>query len=256
MSDIEVSIIGCGPAAMMIAHACDQHGVNFRLYGPGTPSFISGAQYLHSDVGVRYDGLRPETVRYRRIGTEAGYEAKIYGKLPENMQTSWSKFKEEVEAWPLIGIYQFLFSKFYDKISRIEVTLEQVLELGERTLTFNTAPLPALMPDATYEVERVAILNGHSTAPPMTIVYNGDPEEPWYRMSNLWSSQSIEYPHDFATDAFLTEDPNVTVVKKPLRTDAFIPNVILSGRYGRWEKGVLVDESYYQAIEAIRNAAP
>lgn len=248
----EVSIIGCGPAAMMIAHACDQHAVPFRIYGPGVPSVISGAQYLHRDVGVRYDGLRPESVRYVRVGFEEDYERKIYGRLPEGMKTSWSKFPDQVEAWPLIDIYHHLWSKFYERISRIEVTLEQVLELGERTLTFSTAPLPALMPDATYLTERVAILNGVSTCPPFEIHYSGDPDDNWYRMSNLWGHQSTEYPADFAMEAQLQPDPNLALIKKPLSTDAFIPNVILSGRYGRWEKGVLVDESYFQAIDAIK----
>lgn len=250
----EVSIIGCGPAAMMIAHACDQHNVPFRIYGPGVPSVIGGAQYLHSDVGVRYDGLRPEPVNYTHTGTEAEYERKIYGKLPEGMATSWTKFPDgQVEAWPLIGIYQHLWSKFYGMISQMEVTLEQVMELGERTLTFNTAPLPGLMPDATYLTEEVAILMGVSWAEPFSIVYNGDPETYFYRSSNLWGFESTEYPRAYydSVDA-MRGDPNVKIFKKPLSTDAFIPNVILSGRYGRWEKGVLVDESYFQAIEAIR----
>jgi hypothetical protein len=251
----EISIIGCGPAAMMIAHACDQHGIDFRIYGPGKPSFISGAQYLHRDVGVRFDGLRPEPVRYVHLGDEETYEWKIYEKLPEGLSTSWKKFPAgDVEAWPLIGIYQYLWGKFYEKISMIEVTLEQVMELGDRTITFNTAPLPALMPDAEYETEDVAILNGVSKANPFEIVYNGTMQDAWYRSSNLWGYQSIEFPAWVYYKDRMDKDPNVRLIQKPLKTDAFIPNVHLSGRYGRWEKGVLVDESYFQAIEIIKRS--
>lgn len=238
---------------MMIAHACEQHGVQFRLYGPGVPSVLGGAQYLHRDVGVRYDGIQPQPVDYRRTGTADGYESKIYGELPDGMETSWSKFPDRVEAWPLIGVYQHLWSRYYDRISVINATLEQVMELGERTLTFNTAPLPSLMPDATYLTEKVAILMGVSYCDPFTIAYDGTPDVRWYRTSNLWGFQSTEYPIS-AYDASpeMQADPNIIVVKKPLSTDAFIPNVILSGRYGRWEKGVLVDESYFQAIQEIK----
>ena len=250
----EVSIIGCGPAAMMIAHACDQHGVDFRIYGPGVPSEIGGAQYLHRDVGVRYDGLRPETVRYVRQGSSQGYETKVYGALPPGLETSWSKFPDEVEAWPLIGIYQHLWSKFYHKISIVgPVTLEQIMELAEHTLVFNTAPLPSLMPLGQYATEECLILMGLSWAPPFTIVYDGTPEKKYYRSSNLWGFESTEYPISILAETpWLSTDPNVRRIKKPLSTDVTIPNVILSGRYGRWEKGVLVDESYFQAIEAIR----
>lgn len=250
----EVSIIGCGPAAMMIAHACHQHGVPFRIYGPGVPSVIGGAQYLHRDVGVRYDGLRPETVRYVRHGDSQGYETKVYGALPPGLETSWNKFPDEVEAWPLIGIYQYLWSKFYDHISVVEaVTLEQCMELGDRTLTFNTAPLPSMMPLAQYATEECVILMGVSWAAPFTIVYDGTPEKLYYRSSSLWGFESTEYPMSILAETpWLRDDPNIRLIKKPLSTDAFIPNVILSGRYGRWEKGVLVDESYFQAIEAIR----
>lgn len=249
---IEVSIIGCGPAAMMIAHACDQHDIGFRIYGPGEPSFISGAQYLHRDVGVRYEGLKPETVKYVHEGSEAGYEQKIYGELPPDLVTSWGKFPDgDVEAWPLVGIYHHLWNRFEDRIIRTQVDLERVLELGDRTLCFCTAPIRALMPDADYKTERVAIVNGVSACPPFTIVYSGDVDVPWYRTSNLWENHSTEYPIQHYLD-HMPDDPNARIIDKPLSTDAFIPNVILSGRYGRWEKGVLVDESYYQAIEAFR----
>jgi len=254
VTELKVAIIGCGPSGMVIAHACDQMGVPFTIYAPKDKSHISGAQYLHSDIGVRQEGLYPRTVTYCKRGNEWTYEGKIYPNgLPKGMKSSWDKFSDSVDAWPLIGIYDYLWERHHDQIVDSEVALEFIMALGETCLTFNTAPLNKLMPKAHFEYETVMICDGVTFAPEDTIVYNGELHSPWYRSSNLWGHYSVEFPVDAyyrAKMPLIQYEPRR--IRKPLLTDAVIPGVIASGRYGRWEKGVLVDESYHQAIAEIK----
>lgn len=254
MTELRVAIIGCGPSGMVIAHACDQMGVPFTIYAPKAKSLISGAQYLHSDIGVRQEGLYPREITYRWRGNEFTYEGKIYPHgLPKGMRTSWSRFGAHVEAWPLIGIYDYLWERHHGSIVDSEVDLAFIQALAETFLTFNTAPLNKLMPEAKFQYETVMICDGITYAEDDTIVYNGELHSPWYRSSNLWGHYSVEFPVDLyyrAKMPLIQYEPRR--IRKPLTTDACIPGVIASGRYGRWEKGVLVDESYHQAIAEIK----
>lgn len=249
------AIVGCGPSGMVIAHACHQMGMPFIIYAPKKPSFISGAQYLHTDIDVRADGISPKTVHYTFKGTEHHYEKKIYGRLPNGLETSWAKFNGDVEAWPLIDIYHWLWDQYAHRITGDWVTKEWMKELAAdgSVIVFNTAPLKKLFPDASsFCSERVQIVNGICFAPQETIVYNGEPGVPWYRSSNLWGHMSIEYPEAAKIPPAIAQYGRV-LVEKPLYAKVDIPGVILSGRYGRWEKGVLVDESYHQAIAEIKS---
>jgi hypothetical protein len=254
MADLRVVIIGCGPSGMVIAHAAHQMGVPFNIYAPKKPSFISGAQYLHSDIQVRAEGIAPRTVYYKQRGVSWNYEQKIYGRLPEGLQTSWGKFDEEVEAWPLIDIYHWLWDHYSFAISDTSVTLDWMANAAmlDDVILFSTAPLRGLLPQYKYLTEKVQIVNNVCFAPEDTIVYNGELGCPWYRSSNLWGHMSVEYPAHAEVPREVAQYGLVSV-EKPLMTNAVLPpGVIASGRYGRWEKGVLVDESYHQAITVIK----
>ena len=253
MTKTHAAIIGCGPSGMVIAHACHQMGMPFDIYAPKQKSFISGAQYLHSDIEVRADGISPRTVSYIYRGVEWQYEKKVYGKLPEGLVTSWSKFKGDVEAWPLIEIYEWLWTQYSERIIDGPVNIEWIrtLTANPERMVFNTAPLSNFFNGGKFWSEEVQIVNGISFAPDDTIVYNGEPSSAWYRSSNLWGHLSVEYPSNVHVPGEIAQY-GLKVVKKPLVTAEAIPGVIASGRYGRWEKGVLVDESYHQAIAEIK----
>lgn len=258
VNEFKVAIIGCGPSGMVIAHACHQMQLPFLIYAPKKKSHISGAQYLHSDINVRADGISPKPIHFKWCGTEWQYEKKIYGHLPEGLHTSWNNYGhgETVEAWPLIGIYDWLWDQYHEQIVDGPVNVEWMLTLVHSgKLVFNTAPLNQFVSSHQCLYETVWIINGISYADPDTIVYNGEPNCPWYRTSNLWGHMSIEFPgkHGFHPVPDCYEGFDAYEIKKPLVTMASIPGVIASGRYGRWEKGVLVDESYHQAIAEIKS---
>lgn len=240
---------------MMIAHAAEQMGCTFQMVAPKRKSHISGAQYLHSDVGIRVEGISPTKLHYVRRGDERVYQRKVYPHgLPADKRTSWSKFPGEVEAWPLRAIYDHLWNRYESLIEDAALTMAQLAVIAdhEDTLVFNTAPLNTMGVQKGLWHERVWIVDEICFAEPETIVYNGLMHTDWYRSSNLWGHMSTELP-DRAYPPAWTNSFRVLHVTKPLYTTYEAPpGVILSGRYGRWEKGVLVDESYFQALDAIK----
>lgn len=233
---------------MMIALACEQAGVRFEILAPGIKSEISGAQYLHKDIPDVSDQFPSSEVRYIRRGTPDGYREKIYGKEYSG-GTSWGSFPDVVQAWPLIPIYEYLFRRYSSKIVARALDLESLLQISWDKLTFSTAPLPQICPYGDYETESVWICNYGYDADVNEIIYDGTDEVDYYRTSNLFGHVSMEFPT--RKNPYLPANYKARLIKKPLSTDVTIPGVILSGRYGRWEKGVLVDDSYFQAREEI-----
>jgi len=244
-----VAIVGCGPAGMMIAHACWGYGIPFTIYAPeARQSQLGGAQYLHREIPNLTAADESFQVTYKRRGTEEGYESKIYGKLPAAIRTSWSRFPDVVRAWPLAATYRRAWALYADRIELRGVTLEDVLSWSDERVVFNTAPLPSLMPLGQYFSEQVWIVEGASASGYNQILYSGDLEDDWYRCSNIQGVKSFEFPGDHKSEVVAQVGRKIT---KPLSTDVDIPGVFLAGRYGRWEKGVLVDDAYFQACEVL-----
>lgn len=251
--DEPVKIIGCGPAAMMVAHACWEAGADFVMYAPERlMSPLGGAQYLHREIpGLSDMAGDAFDLNFIFLGTEGGYERKIYGALPAGLRSSWGKFPDQVRAWPLVATYRYAWARYSRFIETRTVALEDMLHWSHRHIVFNTAPLPHIMPLANYESEGVYIYEGFSRAGLNQIIYSGNIEDDWYRTSNINGKQSTEYPGHFGKQAPV---PGLKLIRKPLRTDVSIPGVHLVGRYGRWEKGVLVDDAFFQAKEVLEGA--
>jgi len=247
MVDKQVTIIGCGPAGMLIAHACSQRGLPWKIIAPqAVPSVLGGAQYLHRWIPELECGPAFQ-LEYIRLGTKEGYERKIYGKLPEGVTTSWDTFPSIVRAWSLRETYWHAWARYYHGIEEATVTLDDLLKLAQNYVVFNTAPLNHLMPDHEYITESVYVSEGHSAAGINQIIYNGLYEDDWYRTSNINGASSFEIPGRFAGKPA----PNWRRIIKPVSTTATIPGVHLLGRYGQWKKGVLVDDAYFEACRIL-----
>ena len=250
---MKVAILGCGPAGLLAAHACSSWADEVEIYTKdAVPSYISGAQYLHSSIPLLTSKSPFAMIKYVRFGTKEGYASKIYGS--EDAPSSWDKFPDEVPAWPLQEYYDLLWDRWRKNMRELDVDEFRIKDLaGEYDYVFSSVPLPSIMPGGTFTTERVWISNKPSRATdPMTIVYNGFQTESWYRRSNLFGHESIECPQSAKAEelAFLGE--GWVLVRKPVACtqQQILPsNVELIGRYGRWEKGQLVDHVYKQVWE-------
>jgi hypothetical protein len=262
MNHKKVLVLGCGPAGLMVAHALTKAGVTFEIMAPfAKPSYISGAQYLHSYVpGLGLRG-REEKLAYVRIGTEEGYARKIYGDAIPPSATSWSRFPDAVEAWPLRAAYDALWDRYHSHIIEERISWGLLLDLLPLYgAVFSTAPLTELVPRGLlhiFQYQDVWITPGDfqdEATPYNTIVYNGTVDDSWYRRSNIFGHTSIEFPAE-PNDVTLGE---VKRIRKPLAYTGPdpIPQIYKFGRYGTWQKKVLVDDAYKGAMAILFSSRP
>lgn len=243
---MKVLVLGCGPAGLLVAHACAQADVEFHVISEKKPSFIAGAQYLHRPI----EGLTTESpqgrVRYVKEGSKRGYAMKVYGD--SRASTSWDKFDGHANVWHLQGIYESLWGMYQERIFDGTVGIDQLpAAMRDYDLVLSTIPKPALLPYGSYSSEQVWIVDSGICVAPMTIIMNGEPKCRWYRTSNIFGHAFTEYPQA----VFVPETEQAArLIKKPLVAVALNPyeeQLYFFGRYGQWKKGVLVDDAYYEA---------
>jgi hypothetical protein len=124
-------------------------------------------------------------------------------------------------------------------------------------LIVSTIPLSAICFNEkhTFEHQEVTIYQGVPTDMPEEhrhlmqqdnwILYNGKNKTTWYRASSINGGKYIETPGHFA-DGFN--------INKPLRTTCTcwegVPRVVLAGRYGTYNKNMLVSSVFDAVLEA------
>lgn len=253
---MKVAVLGCGPAGLMAAWAARENGADVKIFSPGRKSFISGAQYLHDEIpGI---DLIPFTLEYKKYGSPDGYAEKLYGNAAA--PCSWRDYPSgQHTAYPLGIAYDAVWAAL-DPSCFIDVTITPTHIAGLLTnndLVVSTIPRPTLcMNKAHWFKERRVFI---TPKPPKVdddgddwnisenkIIYNGWTSDPWYRASNIMGNVFTEYA---------TEQPGMTRVIKPLDTNCncWEGAVQYVGRYGKWKKGVLVHNAYYEVDYALQS---
>lgn len=255
---IKVAIVGSGPAGCIAAWACHLAGVDAAVYtNTLTPSPAPGAQYLHSPFVLPWDtAIDPVDITYVKMGTREDYSEKIYGPGFDPSDTSWDRFPSGVvKGWPLHKIYEMIHGIFLPRFVIADVGRAKMWELlEEHDIVFNTSPGHQFTLDLFPEMntESVWIKTNHDKFDPHAstglIVYEGSLSVPHYRYSFLEGRESWEYPEDYG-------DPGcgAILVKKPLylHSPMMDPRIIPIGRFGKWQKGVLVDSVFGEVSRAI-----
>lgn len=249
----KICILGVGPSGLAATVAALRAGYRVDLLAKRLqPSHLYGCQYLHAPI-PGHTSLGPVKVSYRLKGTPEEYRRKVYGD-------SWvgAVSAEDLEshhlAWDLRQTYRSMWdSAITDprvNLQRVDVT-PQYLEKNQTQ--FNTykaviSTIPAIwLCSADHDFELQYVWAVGSTRPgevceENSIVCDGTSDVNWYRHSRVFGYSTTEWadqpPHIFPA----------AKVDKPLRTncDCF-PDIIRMGRYGRWQKGILVHQVYEQA---------
>jgi len=257
MNHPKITILGCGPAGLLVALAADQKGIDARIISQGSPSPIGGAQYLHEHVpGLTAE--EPDWLTYVKVGDEKGYAQKAYGE-PE-AQVSWDTFVTgDYPAWSLKKAYQKLWRRFGERVEQREVGAYDIAGLcREADLVFSTVPLPALCHEKhahSFEGQDVIFTEEQYVRVPNLIVYNGRLTDSWYRAACLFGYCSTEYALGNGIDLPRLDDLKTYRGVKPVKTDCDchmdFPNFIRVGRFGRWRRGVLTNHAYDAAKERI-----
>ncbi len=254
---MKVVVLGCGPAGLLSAYAVEEAGHEVTILSKKEPSWIGGAQYLHRPV-ESLTGIAGHRLRYLKLGDRDGYAEKVYGD--RSAPCSWAEFgeRDEIYGYPLQPVYQRLYNMYESKISNVVVgplSIERLVD--DFDLVISSIPRPALCRLGvggvhTFRSRSIAIKDQFAGLDINNlIVYSGRPEDSWYRMSNLWGHQSVE----FAAPA-----TGLANGVKPLGHDCdchrdFDERLLFVGRFGRWEKGVLISDAYGEVRERIGETA-
>ena len=267
-----VAILGCGPAGLMVAHAAALAGWDFRIYSRKQKSALYGAQYLHRPIpklGHTFGSL--QTIRYQLNGTPEQYRNKVYGEgwdgtvSPEDLMT-------EHPAWDLRAAYDRLWAQYSGEVRPVDIYWSKEGALKDHfrnwgaDLVISTIPRKVwAQPGDVFESTKVWAL-GDTEMPrvekpyrpePFTVMCDGRPHVPWYRVSNIYGYCTIEWPYDpihrIASRLTLRAPaPGASLVEKPLRHNSkAASDFVHLGRYGKWEKGVLTSDAFFDAMKAL-----
>jgi hypothetical protein len=266
-----IAVLGCGPAGLIAAQTAKELGARVHVISQPKPSFIAGAQYLHTSVLGMTNEEPDGYIFVRKEGTREGYAKKVYG-YPQ-APVSWDNYHStHYPAWNMQELYRRLWELWGHRVAPMDLTPSIARQAASQGVlggagdgwggirvdaVVSTVPLRALCsathaptPHAFLEQE-VHILQRLATPDtgtesalgPNHIIYNGEHEPAWYRHSFIFGHEAFEW------SAVGRKPPidGVVTIAKPLATDCtcFEETTVpwlLAGRYGGWRKDSLVHD--------------
>lgn len=262
MSD-KVIVLGCGPAGLFAAHAVKLAGKEPVIISKKRKSEMFGAQYLHRPIpGVSSESFQ---VEYLLEGTVEGYSKKVYGPdyrgkvSPEDLVGSH-------EAWDIREAYNRLWTDYVNDIYPVEfkspediaTILRKVgveMKVGHYVSSIPSTLICSNPEEHGFLMEKVWSIGDapeRGVFSPVktvrnTVLCSGDPEVGWYRKANILGYNTAEWPQN-------RKPPfdGVSPVMKPIKTNCdCLPTVHRVGRYGKWTKGVLSHEAFYETYYGL-----
>jgi hypothetical protein len=205
-------------------------------------------------------------VHYSLLGTTEQYREKVYGDNWQG-QVSPDEYgtEEDHDAWDLRATYDELWDMYSDAVVDYQISHESVAALLHSSSSvdyvISTIPAPSLCAVPRQHAftgqevwaagERTSgkRTSGKHSFPfncaPETIVCNGERAPSWYRMARIFGHTTVEWPMQPSYSGA------VPVVKPLSHTCDCFPQVLRVGRYGAWQKGVLVHQVFDQVADAV-----
>jgi hypothetical protein len=201
-----------------------------------------------------------KSVRYFLNGYPEDYRRKVYGAAWDGA-VSPDEYGAEANhlAWDLRKVYDVLWERWFPRIEPAVITPMKALEfsylLPKVLCTIPAKSLCRKQEDHKFVTQDVWAMGGPREdfatqrsmpyyAPDMTVECNAHESPRWYRAATVFGHSTLEWP-----DGPKPPISGIARVQKPLSTDCDC-NVGRTwhrlGRYGKWRKGVLVHEAYYE----------
>jgi putative NAD(P)-binding protein len=251
---MRVLVLGAGPSGLVAAHAAVQLGHEVTILSKShSPSKLYGTQYLHAPV-PGYEDVPSVRVSYTLNGTPEQYRRKVYGDAWQG-KVSPEDFVGEHRAWDIRETYRLMWELYRWHVKGHEVVdgnLQFARSLYEPDKIISTIPATSLCEKTDHTFTSHKIYANGSTiiikAPsPDFVLCDGTDKVDWYRNAQVFGYRTVEWPSSAGVIG-LTAVP----VTKPLKTDCDChPEVIRAGRYGEWDKSVLVHQVYAKVTEAL-----
>ena len=248
---MKVCVIGCGPSGLLAAHACRQEGHKLTIISDiARKSAMGGAMYIHEPIPGITSKQPDGQLRIEKRGTCEGYAYKVYGD--SGHPVSWNQFATgDYGIWYMDEAYRRLWAKYSSYVRVHNVTPHTMDEIIRHfDLVIATLPKNRIC-YRHHEFKSVPIWVksrrlARDVLHPNIMTYSGRVEDPWYRKSTINNIVSIEYPQRPPTD-----DMYAGIKPTSNNCDCWT-RVLWTGRWGRWEKGVLVHQVYQQVSDALQ----
>ena len=248
---MRVLVLGAGPSGLVAAHAATQLGHQVTILSKKRePSLQYGCQYLHAPI-PGYEDVPSVRVSYNLNGTPEQYRQKVYGDAWQG-KVSPEDFVGEHQAWDIRETYQLMWEPYRSVVEEYEVVdgnLQFARFLYEPDAIISTIPATSLCEREYHTFDRHKIWaagSNQETTAENSIVCDGTTDMDWYRIANVFGSRTVEWPINVHAGSVAVR------VTKPLKTDCDChPEVIRAGRYGEWDKSVLVHQVFSKVTEAL-----
>lgn len=285
---MRAAILGCGPTGLLAAHACYVEGIEFDIFSKKRKSELFGSQYLHNpitDLAVHPEEGVP--VKYVTVGSPEEYRRKTHGKWWDG-HVAPEEFEPDHTAWDIRQAYDLLWNLYWRKIRDYTIPTQDHLDqfglkqsiagyvmwdlgLNDYDLVISTVPRDIWAvegeefiysegwalgdaPERGIFVDDIITVPHDEAAQDNIIICDGTSSVPWTRYSKVYGYTSIEWPHHAPKP-----HPHAARVRKPLHYSPASQNPNLTadwlhvGRYGQFEKGVVVTDAFDQVIKKIRS---
>lgn len=213
-----------------------------------------GAQYLHEAIPGIEPG-RAIRISYQLRGSIDGYREKVYG-LSYHGNVSPGSLPPGHIAYDIRTAYDQLWMMYQDRIEFKGID-HRWLQSGARRFDriFSTMPATSLCYDSRHEFRAQWVWAGTDPAiivPEGTVLCNGQKEPGWYRVSRIFGYSTAEWPDSFDRPEDASPEARLARIRKPLYTNCNCwPDIIRLGRYGQWQKGILVHHTYAEVLKCL-----
>lgn len=260
----KVMILGCGPSGLLAAHAADMLGYEPVIISKKRTSEMYGAQYLHAYIPGTVDS-NPFDVKYVLEGSVDDYRKKVYGKGHRG-NVSPEDLSQDHKGWDIRQMNELLYARYEGAIEdtvfanerEVGAYIQTADMYGDFHSFISTLPSTLLCQDASHifssqkvwamgDAPERGVFVPIPPAPLNTVICSGLSDDSWYRKSNILGYCTVEWP-----EAKKPPITGVASVIKPLKTTCTcLPHVHRMGRYGKWQKGVLSHEAFFETYAGL-----
>jgi hypothetical protein len=250
---MKVAVIGAGPHGLAAAKAALDEGLGVDIFDRQLrpANNTHGVFYLSKELGML---LPRSTIMTRWIPEhmdpeEAArlYSQKLYGHPNQSVSvTSGVSYGFHGGAF-VEQMFAMLESHMIEKTFESRREVVDLLRAYSRVIV--TIPAPVLMPEKSWPSRDVWVsscLTTHSWNKG-TVSYYPSPDIPETRVSTMFGRTVVER----ATHANgYRKIPKVITARRD-NFDGWPPEVMFEGRYGAWDKSILVVDTYRHVSEAL-----
>jgi hypothetical protein len=249
-----IGIIGSGPSGLMAAWACIQSGQDFEiLTNTYQKPFAKGFQYLHErcDLPLINYGLTKIYVPKNLLPEDFSrvYSEKIYS-VSDISRVNKTYFDSSIDdCYNLSDALTYIWDLVYPNVTECKITcFNDIINLNSKyEFVFSTVPLDQFF-ECKYSTTYVATRQNDTKSEMNNfVIFNANKFDNIVRYGNLFGTIFSET---------LTSTSRYSLPVKKVVGSVELPsglpeNIIFTGRYGSWNKQVLVTDVYKEVLSTI-----